>query len=224
MGKLMEVRFWDDDRDLRGARLKAPDYQHWAKVDILTKAEAVLILHSIDPSHVEKKGVTPEHFIEYLHDPEDLKISMDKILKELNSSNLKPVSNLSGHDGIKRIDFIKWAKSKKHEIPRELLWAETELIMEGPTPPYLDPNHKHYSTELATSIEVWMQLFQSDAEIKTQPHPLIDQIQAALEKKGFAGTRENSRLATGINPNWNKRGGSTKNKQPKTKKIKPVKK
>ena len=82
----------------------------------------------------------------------------------------------------------------------------------GEIPPYLDKKHPHYSTELATSIEIWMQLFQSGAPIKNQSLTLVGQIKAALKEKGFTGPRESSRLASGINPDYNKRGGGTRTK------------
>jgi len=165
MEKLMEVRFWADDGELQGARLRAPDYEHWAKVDIWTKAEAILILNRIDPSHVERKGATPEHFIEYFQDPEDLKISMDKILKELNGTDFQQVRNLSGHDGIKRVDFIKWAQSKGYKIPDELLRTEAFPIMTDKSPPYLDPNNSFFSEELKAAIDTWLAMYGPEGKI-----------------------------------------------------------
>jgi hypothetical protein len=88
----------------------------------------------------------------------------------------------------------------------------------GEIPPYLDKKHTHYSTELATSIAVWLQLFQSGAPIKNQSRTLVEQIKAALKEKGFTRSRESSRLATGINPDSNKRGGGTHTKNKATSK------
>lgn len=96
--------------------------------------------------------------------------------------------------------------------------AAPYVSSKGEIPPYLDKEHPHYSTELATSIEIWMQLFQSDAPIENKRYTIIEQIKAALRKKGLTGKRETGRLAAGINPNHNKRGGGTRTKKKATSK------
>jgi hypothetical protein len=92
------------------------------------------------------------------------------------------------------------------------------ISSKGEIPPYLNKKHRYYSTELATSVEVWLKLFESGEDIKNQSVTLVNQIKAALEKKGFKHSRENSRLATAINPDYNKRGGGTHAKKKTTSK------
>jgi hypothetical protein len=99
-------------------------------------------------------------------------------------------------------------KLKPQEVPY--------VYPDGKIPPYLDPKHLHYSTELATCIEVWMQLFQSNAPIENPKYSLVNQIKKALEKKGFKGIRSAYRLASCINPDSNKRGGGTRVKKKTT--------
>lgn len=123
--------------------------------------------------------------------------------------------------------LIQWALDMRYDIPpplKSLLQEEDEFAVNGKIPPYLNIEHPHYSTELDTSIRVWMKLFQSGGEIKIQPVTVISQIKNALQEEGITGIRDSGRLASGINPNWNKRGGNTKNKKPKTKKNTPVEK
>ncbi len=202
-----------------------PDYRFRLKFDRWGLWQAISLLIEVDPkfSYPNGEGISEEFLT--AEAKEILVLLMDSI--EAGTVQVTPPYQSGVDPGtlkIKPVDFINWANSKELKIPDQLKPLLNQQDALAKNPPYLDPEHPHYSTELATSIKIWLQLFQSGADIKTQPHPLIDQIKAALKEKGFAGARENSRLATGINPNWNKRGGSTKNKRTKTKKITPVKK
>lgn len=70
--------------------------------------------------------------------------------------------------------------------------------------PYLDPNHKHYSKELAVAVNTWCTLYDKDGAYKAnRSHK--DQIKATLAGNGLSDAAID-RIATLVNPN--KAGGA----------------
>lgn len=73
------------------------------------------------------------------------------------------------------------------------------------TPPYLDPLHKHYALELATAIEVWLDLYNAGIFKEKLAHKA--QIKALLKGRGLSNEAI-ERIAKVVNPA--KTGGAPK--------------
>ena len=73
-------------------------------------------------------------------------------------------------------------------------------------PPYLDPEHKYYSEELALAVEVWMELLNEDGKFTEHKAPR-EQIEDLLKKKREKLSKNAiDRITTMINPK--KSGGA----------------
>jgi hypothetical protein len=106
-----------------------------------------------------------------------------------------PVMELIGRDIllIRKTSFEQWAKKSFDPAAKQALQT-----------PYLDPNHKYYSKELALAVTSWLALYGDKG--KFQPHKgHIDQIKAKLAGNGLS-TNMVEQIATVVNPN--KSGGA----------------
>ena len=73
-------------------------------------------------------------------------------------------------------------------------------------PPYLDPEHKYHSEELALAVEVWMELLSEDGKFTEHKAPR-EQIEDLLKKKREKLSKNAiDRITTMINPK--KSGGA----------------
>ena len=75
---------------------------------------------------------------------------------------------------------------------------------EAQATPYLDPNHVHYSKELAVAVKTWLALYGTRATFNPKKGHKT-QIKAALTGNGFSSSAID-RISTVINPN--KEGGA----------------
>ncbi len=76
------------------------------------------------------------------------------------------------------------------------------------TPPYLNPNHDFYSTELAIAVKAWMELF-ADGSFDPGGKTIRQRIELWLSAQRL-GLKENAeqRIASVVNPDTKKGGGS----------------
>jgi hypothetical protein len=94
---------------------------------------------------------------------------------------------------IHRESFEKWADVSFAIVGKQTLQA-----------PFLDPNHKYYSKELALAVTAWLTLYGDNGKFQSfKGH--IDQIKATLAGNDLS-TNMIEQIATVVNPN--KTGGA----------------
>lgn len=76
------------------------------------------------------------------------------------------------------------------------------------TPPYLNPNHDFYATELATAVEAWMALFADGTFEPKKKTPRQHIVLWLMARKPRLDESAEQRIATLVNPDTKKGGGS----------------
>ena len=114
------------------------------------------------------------------------------------------------------------ALNKPQSVPRGVHYVAQEeaerfsrkhaftLRSSSETPPYLNPNHDFYSTELATAIMAWMGLF-ADGSFEPGSKTVRQRIELWLRAEGpKLADNADQRIASLVNPDTKKGGGSAR--------------
>ncbi len=122
---------------------------------------------------------------------------------------------------IKPTDFIRWAKKRGMRIAEPFMVLLEEKLPEG-TPPYLDPKHPDYSTELAASVSAWLGMYENKIiELKkdlSEKNQIEEWVRAKfnkqLEKRYGQIESALGRISTVVNPDNKKKKGRPLKKKP----------
>jgi len=102
------------------------------------------------------------------------------------------------------IGEIRIPRAEIERYEAETVGPNPTLASQSPDQPYLDPQHKHYSKELALAVTAWLALYGNNGKFKPfKSH--IKQIKATLAGNDLSPNMI-EKIATVVNPN--KKGGA----------------
>ena len=132
--------------------------------------------------------------------------------KELESIKIEHEEVTIYH--IKPRDFIFWAKNKGLQIPGPFMVLLGDIPV-NEVPPYLDPNHRYHSKELAVAIKVWEAIYgknQLDPHKPSHRNQIEAWLQHNITDKDILKGKVIDRISTMVNVH-KKRGSGLKSKR-----------
>jgi len=191
-------------------KYEKPDYEFWIKSDYWKLGEAVFLISGIEPVHPD---IQSKHFNDYYYWDETsnkLKRIYDLAIRSIASKKLEGRPALDS--AMDPVQFVKWSERKELPIPNEFkcLIVDKKGSTQEP-PPYLNPNNKYYSEELAIAVKAWLAHFVDDEYLKKISGKRNKQFKSDIEKWLTEQNRNRSgraieRIVTVVNPK--KSGGS----------------
>jgi len=183
-----------------------PNYNYWKKFDFWKLREAVYIFHDIEPPR--RPSCHHEVVQDRLENRKTKKNDEIKKIIYLAQQSIKSGNLKGSEDSIKPADFVKWAISKNLKVPEELkdllkITAENEFS----EPPYLNRKHKNYSYELHAAVSVWLEIC-SNNEFRKNRSPKQQILELLNNNCPNLSTEAKNRIASVVNPDKHKKGGS----------------
>ncbi len=197
-------------------------YDYWKMMDEWQLYQAVCLICEIEPSYVDsfvqRTYVYPdpslfslEHYVKVLPPQEQDRVL--KIIKLVRASIDSGKLVCKGRERVTPSEFIKWALSKKLDVPDALRELANGLGPGEEIPPYLNSMHPYYSKELAAAVRAWMYIYgDNNLDLHNPSHkPQIEKwLRKTYEKdENILKVKTIERITTMVNV-YKKRGSGSK--------------